>query len=122
MASPLWRPSAPHKALLSNASLHPGKALPGPQTCFPKPSPQVQYSRFSVPQHGPRGSLRVPPLGSTLQVKPGDNPKSEGSPVRRPLCSGHLRLLTLKVGLEVTFAEAAEVAMQRSQVPGSGRG
>uniref|UniRef100_A0A8P0P2D5 Tetratricopeptide repeat domain 16 n=1 Tax=Canis lupus familiaris TaxID=9615 RepID=A0A8P0P2D5_CANLF len=40
----------------------------------------------------------------------------------RPLCPGLLRPLTLKVGLEVTFAEGAEVAMQRSQIPGGGRG
>lgn len=76
----------PPKALLSNASLHPDRALPRPQTGFPKPSPQVRCSRLSVPQRpahfrpGPPGSLRVPRPGSTLQVWPGRNPKVRGLP------------------------------------------
>lgn len=35
--------------------------------------------------------------------------------------AGPVTLQTLEVGLEVTFAEGAEVAMQQSQVPGGDR-
>lgn len=93
-----------------------------PKHAFPNPRP-----KSSIPGSQSLSAGHAEVCGSCPSVlpsrsSPGTNPKSEGSPVPRPLCSGHLRLLTLKVGLEVTFAEAAEVAMQRSQVPGGGRG
>ena len=53
-ASPVRRSKLPPKALLSKASLHPGRALPGPQTGIPKPSPQVPCPRLS-------GSLNAGP-------------------------------------------------------------
>lgn len=117
----------PPKALLSNASLHPDRALPRPQTASPNPRPKfdapgsqsLNARPTSGPGHPEVCGSRAPVLPS--RSGPGATPKSEGSPVRRPLRSGLLRLLTLKVGLEVTFAEGAEVAMQRSQVPGGGR-
>lgn len=128
-ASPVRRSKLPPKALLSKASHHPGRALPGPQTGIPKPSPQVPCPRLSGSlEAGPTSDpgrpevWGVPPSVLLSRSGAGAPPRSEGSPVRRPLRSGRPRLLTLEVGPEVTFAEGAEVAAQRSQVPGGGRG
>lgn len=121
-ASPLWRPNPPPKALSiltgfcldsKQASPHrrPQPAAPGSRSFKPGPLP----ARATRKPAGPAPRF-CPPGG------PGATPQAEASPVSRPLCSGLLRPLTLKVGLEVTFAEGAEVAMQRSQIPGGGRG
>uniref|UniRef100_A0A452SFK1 Tetratricopeptide repeat domain 16 n=1 Tax=Ursus americanus TaxID=9643 RepID=A0A452SFK1_URSAM len=91
-----------------------------PQVGAPGPEWEMEEKREPAPSRVRSLSdsyLEQTSSGSILGCKS----PSEGSPVRRPLRSGLLRLLTLKVGLEVTFAEGAEVAMQRSQVPGGGR-
>uniref|UniRef100_A0A8C9C1Y7 Tetratricopeptide repeat domain 16 n=1 Tax=Phocoena sinus TaxID=42100 RepID=A0A8C9C1Y7_PHOSS len=88
-----------------------------PQKLEPAPSKERSLTDSYISQTA-SGSI----LGLSQRSREGKGQGSEGSPVRRPLRSGRPRLLTLEVGPEVTFAEGAEVAAQRSQVPGGGRG
>lgn len=95
-ASPLWRPKPPCEALLSKASLLPGRALPGTRTGIPKPAARAPCAGLfgplnTEPTSGPGvwksggPALRFyPPAPAPIQ------PRSRGSTlrVRRPLGSG----------------------------------
>lgn len=89
----------------------PWQGSAGARTSIPKPWPQLPSPRLStqvpLPVRAVPESAVLPPRGSP---SPGPAPGSVGPPVGpRPSSP---RLLTLEVGLEVTFAEGAEAAAQ----------